>query len=191
MNRVFRIEGGPLAQAIKEVTAERERIGRQYSIFGSTVDCEQVHTWPWTGRFAGCSFAKGNEPKLADWRLSHRMWVPRKKTVRGAAIWASVQKLEPLPATQTVLEQYGLTVHKPQLDVLGAGPSYVEGFGHVGVYYVHVPWFEPLVEHLELLQAMGETNKDIDFVTTWKAPNSWVEISEFQKLNEWMELDRK
>lgn len=191
MNRIFRVEGGPLAETIKELTAERERIGKQYTDIGEWIGCEQVHTWPWTGRFAGCSFAKGKEPSLADWRLSHRIWVPRKKTDLGKRLWDRINLLSALPAIQTVLEPYGLTVHKPQL-VCSAedGPSYVEGFGHKGVYYVHVPWIEATPEMLELAEMLGG-NPDIEFVTNWKAPDEWVEISPYQKVLEWDELDRE
>lgn len=191
MNRIFRVEGGPLAEAIKVTTAERERIGVQYTDLGAQLGCVQIHTWPWTGRFAGCSFEKGKEPGLADWRLSHNMWVPRKKTVVGRATWWCVQQLEPLPAIQTVLESYGLTVHKPQLQGFPqSGPSYVEGFGHKEIYFVTVPWFIPT--DLDVgLSILLEPSDDYKFVTTWTVPNDWVEISEFQKLNEWMELDGK
>lgn len=191
MNRVFRVEGGTLAEQIATITADRERIGLLYTALGEALGCEQIHTWPWTGRFAGCTFAKGKEPGLADWRLSHHMWVPRRKTVLGKAIWATASILEPLPAIQTVLEQYGLTVHKPQLDSFPAsGPSYVEGFGHKGIYFVTVPWYEPTA----LDKAMAcqlDMDADFTFVTSWKQPDDWVEISHFQKINEWLELDGK
>lgn len=191
MNRVFRVEGGDLATHIQTITAQREIIGSAYTAFGLAVGCEQVHTWPWTGRFAGCSFAKGKEPGLADWRRSHNMWVPRKKTVMGAAIWNTANCLLPLPAIQTVLEQYGLTVHKPQLESFPqSGPSFVEGFGYMSVYYVTVPWYTPTELDIGMSDQI-DMGPDFKFVTTWVQPNDWVEISEFQKLNEWMELDGK
>lgn len=187
--RIFRVEGGPLAQAIKDVTAERMRIGEQYVEFGAYVGCKQVHTWPWTGRFAGCTFDKGHEPSLADWRLSHRMWVPRKKTQIGAALWDRANALDPLPAIQNVLEPYGLQVHKP---LIGSTPCFVEGFGHVGVYFVTVPWFDVGPQMLEMAKAIDDKlPEDMQFVTTWQVPNDWVEVQPFQKLIEWDELDRK
>lgn len=191
MNKIFRVEGGPLAEAIKVITAERERIGEQYITLCSLLGCEQIHTWPWTGRFAGATFAKDKEPSLADWRLSHRMWVPRKKTVEGIRVWKCIRELEPLPAIQTVLEHYGLTVHKPQLECQPSdGPSYVEGFGHVGVYYVHVPWVKVSETMMDLADLLGST-PDIDFIKNWKVPNDWVEVSPYQKVLEWDELNRK
>lgn len=188
--RIFRVEGGPLAEAIKSITAERERIGVQYTNLGEQLDCEQIHTWPWTGRFAGATFAKGKEPSLADWRLSHRMWVPRKKTAVGIWLWNRIKKLEPLPAIQTVLEPYGLTVHKPQLE--GSEPSYVEGFGHVGIYYVHVPWYTPSPLDVGMHKVLGDASQSPDFlfVTKWQVPVDWVEVQPFEKLLEWDELDR-
>lgn len=190
MNRIFRVEGGPLAEAIKAITAERERIGEQYITLNNIFGCEQIHTWPWTGRFAGCTFAPDKKPGLADWRLSHQIWVPRKKTVLGARYWKAIQELEPLPAIQTVLEPYGLTVHKPQLVCAPSdGPSYVEGFGHVGVYYVHVPWVEATETMLTLADVLGGT-PDIDFVTKWKVPADWVEVTPYQKVLEWDILNR-
>lgn len=192
MNRIFRVEGGPLAEAIKNITAERARIGEQYTDLGAQLGCAQIHTWPWTGRFAGCTFDKGSEPGLADWRRSHHIWVPRKKTAVGIWLWNRINKLEPLPAIQTVLEPYGLTVHKPQLEAMPSdGPSYVEGFGHVGVYYVHVPWFHVSGEMLSLADILGDYTPDMSFVTTWKAPDEWVEVTPFQKLMEWDTLNRQ
>lgn len=186
--RIFRVEGGPLAQAIKDVTAERERIGSMYTAFGEVIGADQVHTWPWTGRFAGCTFAAGKEPPLRSWRKSHKMWVPRKNTPDGETVWQSAHKLPPVPAIQTVLEPYGLTVHKA---LIGDKPAYVEGFGHVGIYYVHVPWIEYSQESIDLAKAMDDMNPVMKFVTTWEAPADWVEIREFQKMIEWFELDRQ
>ena len=191
MNKIFRVEGGPLAEAIKNITAERERIGEEYISLNDQLGSETIHTWPWTGRFAGCAFAKGREPSLVDWRRSHNMWVPRKNTPIGRATWACIRMLTPLPAVQTVLEQYGLTVHKPQLDCASAqGPSFVEGFGHVGVYYVHVPWFEVSQDVKDLVLAIGDPTPDMVFLDKWVPPADWVEVTVGQKLLEWDQLNR-
>lgn len=169
MIRMFRVAGGELVQAIKEIQADRERIGKTYTVFGEELGCEQVHTWPWTGRFAGCTFAPGKEPGLADWRLSHHMWVPRRRTVAGRAIWEKASRLEPLPALQTVLENYGLTVHRPQCpNTTCAEPSKVEGPLSNGVCFVSIPWYEPIAD--------------------WQIPEGWVEVSRFQVLDELIEL---
>lgn len=186
--RIFRVEGGPLAEAIKTVSAERERIGATYAAFGEVIGADQVHTWPWTGRFAGCTFAAGKEPPLRSWRKSHKMWVPRKNTPDGETVWQSAQALPPVPAIQTVLEPHGLTVHKA---IFGDKPAYVEGFGHVGIYYVHVPWPTISQELIDLEYAVGgDIAADIKFVAEWKPPLDWVEVNPFQKLLEWTELDR-
>lgn len=187
--RIFRVEGGPLAEAINTITVDRQRIGEQYILLGELIGCEQVHTWPWTGRFAGCTFAKGNEPPHATWRKSHKIWVPRKKTIEGDELWSIIHKLDPIPAIQTVLEPYGLTVHKP---IIGDKPPYVEGFGDVGIYYVHVPWYDVSEEMLSAALVLdGELTTSLKFLTTFVVPNDWVEITEIQKVIEWDELDRR
>ena len=189
--RIFRVEGGELAEKIKAITQKRELIGHQYEHLNDVFGSDSVHTWPWTGRFAGCSFAAGKEPGLIDWRLTHQMWVPRKKTLKGAELWEMINALDPLPAIQTVLEDYGLTVHKNQIEIDRTGPSFVEGFGHVGIYFVTVPWVELAPEFLEIVDSLGETTKDVKFIRSWVTPNDWVEISETQKIIEWSALDRE
>lgn len=187
--RIFRVEGGPLAQAIKDTDAERQRIAGMYILFGEVLGCTQVHTWPWTGRFAGCTFAKGKEPSLTGWRKSHKMWVPRKGSPVGETVLEAIRKMPPIPAMQTILEQFGLTVHKEQ--VSGGGPSYVEGFVDKGIHYVHVPWVDYDAEHIELVRLIdGDISEAMKFVTTWQVPIDWVEVQPFQKLLEWTELDR-
>lgn len=189
-HRIFRVEGGPLAEAIAATADERQRTADLYVELGEKMGCTQVHTWPWTGRFAGCSFPKGKEPPLATWRKSHKVWVPRKKTTEGDEWWSEISKLPPIPAMQTVLEQYGLTVHKEQ--VSGGGPSYVEGFVDKGVHYVHVPWFNVTEEMVKLaIELDGELTGDLKFIKSWEQPIDWVEVATFQKVIEWDELNRQ
>jgi len=191
--RYFRVTKGPMVEEIDRL---------QDLMTVAAVHAEQVaqqvggdfQTWQSSGGFAGFKFKTAPCQKTFRLLKKHGLWVPRKNTPEGKAVWAAINQV-PLPApADSALKLVDLT---PNFPALFHGSKWYAptlwGFGKpVSVWFVSVPWLDVDPAELEAYKAEREarTRRDgnLDHLC-WEVPAGWEEVKHWQVEKESEEIN--
>jgi hypothetical protein len=193
--RYFRFTEGPVVDEI-------DRLQELLAI--AAVEADKVakkvggafQTWQSTGSFAGFTFKE--TPCQKTYRLMKKqgLWVPRKNTPEGKAIWEDIKQV-PLPEpVNSALRLVGLSHNFPELHHDGKWySSGLWGFGKpISIWYVSVPWMDVDPDKLAAYKvdraAGGKYNDNFEHLS-WVVPEGWAEIKEWQISKESEEINAR
>ena len=193
IKRYFRFTTGPVADEIDRLQDLLIAAHKRYHEIGEKCGAKEVQTYH-SGGFAGFVFAETPDQDVYRFLKKHRLWVPRKNTPGGKAVWAQFQDIPRPDAIETALHLVDLTPGLPCL--FDGGKWYAPvlwGFGKpTSVWYVSVPWQERDPEELKQYKldraAGGNCNSKLEHLQ-WEAPADWTEVKEWQITKEVEEID--
>lgn len=188
--RYFRVESGPLIEAVKEATEINQKARREYLMILQEIGArhEYYHN---RGRLVGIIFDGKVDTCL--FKLAKHGWYPKKKCKAGKDLAERLKAVKTkdiqealsvvaLPSHPTIFS--GTTCYYPMLVVVPDNPITV---------YVSVPWHDADPEKVEQYKkdhaagTCGDTNMDS---ITWKPTPEMKEIKkwEFERhITEWNE----
>ena len=183
--RYFRITQGPMVDEIDRLFELRIAAGKLYDELAVKHGATGSKNYDRAGTFAGFTFATAPDQDIYRRDKKTRLWVPRKNTPAGKAIWADIKSL-PTPAP--IEHALRLVDLEPGLPMLtDAGKWYAPtlwGYGAPrNIWFVSVPWKDVDSDELEQYRTIKAAktgfDRDLDALL-WEAPADWTEVKRWQ-----------
>jgi hypothetical protein len=192
--RYFRLTEGPVVAEIDRLFELRIAAGKLYAELAVKYGATRSNNYDHNGAFAGFSFTDSPDKDVYRLDKKTRLWVPRKNTPAGKAIWAEIKTL-PTPAPiEHAIRLAGLEPGLPMLT--DAGRWYAPtmwGYGAPrNIWFISVPWKDVDPEKLSAYKAEKAAGKcfdrDLDALL-WEAPAGWTEVKRWEIEKESEEID--
>lgn len=193
--RYFRLTDGPVVDEINRLqdllavaSVHADKVAKQLG--------GDFKKWESSGSFAGFKFSETPCEKTFRFVKKTQLWLPRKNTPEGKAVWATINQV-PLPEpVSSALKLVELTPNFPAL--FHGGKWYAPtlwGFGKpTSVWFVNVPWMDVDPAELEAYNverdAKSRRDSNLDHLS-WTMPDGWAEVKRWQVEKEVEEINAK